>query len=108
VAATAEVEDSCARAYFGYWELKPEDVNGDSIVYVGRVTPAVHFTMGGVIINQLGEVMDEKEVAIEGAWAAGEVTGGIHGENRLGGSSLLECVVFGRIAGQGVVRHLEA
>jgi len=96
--------DKFGRQYFGHWELR--EVNGESVVYVGRVTPAVHFTMGGVVINACGQVLDEEGKAIEALWAAGEVTGGIHGENRLGGSSLLECVVFGRIAGANVVRYL--
>lgn len=54
--------------------------------------------MGGVLINERSEVLKTAGETIPGVWAAGEVTGGLHGENRLGGSSLLECVVFGRIA----------
>jgi len=68
------------------------------------VTPITHFTMGGVAFNTKAQVLasdyDEEEKPIPGLWAAGEITGGIHGDNRLGGSSLLECVVFGRIAGE--------
>ena len=81
-----------------------KEVTPDTIIYVGRVTPAVHFTMGGVLINENSEVLDAEGRPIKGLWAAGEVTGGIHGENRLGGSSLLECVVFGRIAGDQVAK----
>lgn len=107
LAAVGEEVDGFGRKYFGQWELKPKEVTGDSVVYVGRVTPAVHFTMGGVVINERSEVLDGDAEEIEGLWAAGEVAGGVHGGNRLGGSSLLECVVFGRIAGDEVARYLD-
>ncbi|KAL1998304.1 hypothetical protein VTN02DRAFT_6432 [Thermoascus thermophilus] len=55
--------------------------------------------MGGVAITERAEVLGDADVVIPGLWAAGEATGGVHGDNRLAGSSLLECVVFGRIAG---------
>jgi flavocytochrome c len=97
--------DSFGRTAFANWSLL-EPVT-DSVVYVGRVTPVVHFTMGGVVISERAEVLDAKEEPIEGVWAAGEVTGGVHGGNRLGGSSLLECVVYGRIAGDRVVEAYE-
>jgi succinate dehydrogenase/fumarate reductase flavoprotein subunit len=83
-----------------------KDPKPESIVYVGRVTPAVHFTMGGVVIDEHARVVDGNGEVIKGLWAAGEVTGGVHGENRLGGSSLLECVVFGRRAGDGASAFL--
>jgi FAD-dependent fumarate reductase len=107
LASAGEEEDKLGRTYFGHWELKPDEVSGGSVVYVGRVTPAVHFTMGGVVINEKSEVLDESGVKIEGVWAVGEVAGGVHGGNRLGGSSLLECCVFGRISGSEVVRYLD-
>ncbi|KAH7305659.1 FAD binding domain-containing protein [Rhexocercosporidium sp. MPI-PUGE-AT-0058] len=96
-AAAGRRGDSLGRQSFGHWSLS--DPTAESVVYAGRVTPAVHFTMGGVVINEMAEVLGPGDERIEGLWAAGEVTGGVHGENRLGGSSLLECVVFGRIAG---------
>lgn len=105
-AAAGHVTDFFRREYFGHWGL--HDVSEDSIVYVGTVTPAVHFTMGGVIISAQGEVLDADGKAIEGLWAAGEVTGGVHGENRLGGSSLLECVVFGRVVGDEAAEFVGA
>lgn len=104
-AVTEKKEDDLGRKAFGSWNLK--EVTAESAVYVGRVTPVVHFTMGGVIINDKSQVTDAKGRAIPGLFAAGEVTGGIHGENRLGGSSLLECVVFGRIAGDQVAELLQ-
>jgi FAD-dependent fumarate reductase len=96
-AVAGKREDVLGRKAFGHWILK--DVTAEAVVYVGRVTPVVHFTMGGVMINDKSEVLDAEGRAIPNLFAAGEVTGGIHGENRLGGSSLLECVVYGRIAG---------
>ena len=65
----------------------------------GRV-PTVHHTMGGVKINEYAQVIDENGSVIPHLYAAGEVTGGIHGANRLGGNALLDTVVFGRIAGE--------
>lgn len=103
-AAGGRKNDLFARHAFASWKL--DHVTKQSVVYVGRVTPAVHFTMGGVVINEKSEVLNADGKPINGLWAAGEVTGGIHGENRLGGSSLLECVVFGRIAGDSIVTSL--
>ncbi|TEY57668.1 hypothetical protein BOTCAL_0209g00070 [Botryotinia calthae] len=97
-------KDEFGRKSFGCWKLN--DVRPDSVIYVGNVTPAVHFTMGGVRIDDQARVLTAEGDVIRGIWAAGEVTGGIHGDNRLGGSSLLECVVFGRKAGDGVLNSL--
>lgn len=63
--------------------------------FVGVVEPVLHYTMGGLMVDPNGRVLDENEDAISNLFAAGEVMGGVHGENRLGGSSLLDCVVFG-------------
>lgn len=103
-AAASKKMDALGRRYFGHWELS--EATEDSIVYVGKITPAVHFTMGGVVINERAEILNQNGEPIKGLWAAGEVTGGVHGENRLGGSSLLECVVFGRIAGEQAAQQL--
>jgi succinate dehydrogenase/fumarate reductase flavoprotein subunit len=57
--------------------------------------------MGGIAIDSGAHVLRETDASvIDGLYAAGEVTGGVHGTNRLAGNSLLECVVFGRIAGE--------
>ena len=61
--------------------------------------------MGGLEISPSSEVIGSGK-AIPGLFAAGEVCGGIHGENRLGGSSLLDCVVFGRVAGASASKYL--
>ena len=68
--------------------------------YAIKITPAVHHTMGGIAINPKAEVLNEKGEAISGLFAAGEVTGGVHGANRLGGNAVADFTVFGRIAGQ--------
>ena len=68
--------------------------------YAIKITPAVHHTMGGIVINPKAEVLNEKGEAIPGLFAAGEVTGGVHGANRLGGNAVADFVVFGRISGQ--------
>ncbi len=67
--------------------------------YAGARVPTVHHTMGGVKINTEAQVIDSNGNIIPGLYAAGEVTGGIHGANRLGGNALTDTVVFGRIAG---------
>jgi len=72
------------------------------VFYVGEVTPVLHYCMGGVAIDTEGSVLDESGDVIPGLYAAGEVAGGVHGNNRLGGNSLLECAVFGTIVGQRI------
>ena len=64
-----------------------------------QVTAGVHHTMGGLKINANTEVLNEKGEVIPGLFAAGEVTGGVHGANRLGGNAVADFTVFGRIAG---------
>ncbi|KAF5048114.1 Urocanate reductase [anaerobic digester metagenome] len=68
--------------------------------YAGARVPTVHHTMGGITIDAQAHVLDQDGKAIPGLYAAGEVTGGIHGTNRLGGNALADINVFGRIAGQ--------
>lgn len=79
----------------------PLDTSGE--YYVGLVVPAIHYCMGGVAINKDAQVLNIRKEIIPRLYAAGEVTGGVHGDNRLGGNSLLECVVYGKIAGEQVV-----
>jgi cytochrome b involved in lipid metabolism len=73
--------------------------------WVAIVTPVLHYCMGGLEVNADSEVVGAKGV-IPGLYAAGEVAGGVHGENRLGGNSLLDCVVFGRVSGASATRYL--
>lgn len=71
-------------------------------IYAMRLWPKIHYTMGGLSINSKAQVLDFDGNVIKGLYAAGEVTGGIHGASRLGSCSITECIVFGRIAGQEV------
>lgn len=73
---------------------------GEGPLYVAEVSPAIHYTMGGLKFDTESRVLDAKNNPIPGIFAVGEVTGGLHGANRLAGNSLLECVVFGRKAGK--------
>jgi len=66
--------------------------------YVAIITPVIHYCMGGLEIDERSRVLDNKGKAVMGLYAAGEVAGGVHGSNRLGGNSLLDCVVFGRVS----------
>ena len=68
--------------------------------YAVKIAPGIHHTMGGIKINTSTQVIDTKGNVIPGLYAAGEVTGGVHGGNRLGGNAVADIVVFGRIAGQ--------
>ena len=72
------------------------------VFYAGTVTPVLHYCMGGITIDAEGNVLDEERNIIPGFHAAGEVSGGVHGNNRLGGNSLLECTVFGTIVGKKI------
>lgn len=74
--------------------------------YAALCAPAVHHTMGGVKINTSTEVLKEDGTAIPGLFAAGEVTGGVHGANRLGGNAVTDIVVFGRIAGTAAEKYV--
>lgn len=69
------------------------------------VTPGIHHTMGGLKINEKSEVLNQEGTHIQGLYAAGEVTGGVHGGNRIGGNAVLDIVVFGRIAGQNAAEY---
>ena len=76
--------------------------------YAIKVTAGVHHTMGGLKINPAAEVLTEDGSAIAGLFAAGEVTGGVHGANRLGGNAVADFVVFGRIAAQSAADYVAA
>lgn len=84
-------------ADFGRVDM-PQAVTGPKF-YAIEITPAIHYAMGGVAIDTKARVLNEKGEVIPGLYAAGEVTGGVHGKNRLGGNSISETISFGRIAG---------
>ena len=70
------------------------------------ITPSIHYTMGGLKMNNKGEILNPENKTIYGLYGAGEVTGGVHGGNRLGGNSLAECGVYGRISADSAVEYL--
>ena len=72
--------------------------------YAIEIAPGVHYTMGGLKINPETQVINKEGKPIPGFFAAGEVTGGVHGANRLGGNSISETITFGRIAGANAAK----
>ncbi|HEX2324416.1 MAG TPA: FAD-binding protein [Chloroflexota bacterium] len=79
------------RMYRQFMETQLLDISRQPM----EVAPTAHYSMGGVVVDP-----DTTATEVEGLYAAGEVTGGLHGANRLGGNSLAETVVFGRLAGE--------
>ncbi len=92
-----KIEDPFGRTLF-------QDKINTPPFYAGARMPTVHHTMGGIEINTKAQVLDKKGNIITGLYAAGEVTGGIHGSNRLGGNALTDTVVFGKIAGESAAK----
>ena len=82
----------------------PKELTGTKY-YAIEVSPAVHHTMGGVRINTNAEVLGKNGKAIKGLYAAGEITGGIHGANRIGGNAVADITVFGKIAGENAATY---
>eukprot|EP00746_Dinoflagellata_sp_MGD_P157015 gnl/MRDRNA2_/MRDRNA2_86070_c0_seq6.p1 gnl/MRDRNA2_/MRDRNA2_86070_c0~~gnl/MRDRNA2_/MRDRNA2_86070_c0_seq6.p1 ORF type:complete len:692 (+),score=189.18 gnl/MRDRNA2_/MRDRNA2_86070_c0_seq6:73-2148(+) len=74
--------------------------------YVAIITPVIHYCMGGLEIDVNSSVLGANGKAIPGLYCAGEIAGGVHGNNRLGGNSLLDCVVFGRVAGKHCAQYM--
>ncbi|CAD7926402.1 unnamed protein product [Amoebophrya sp. A25] len=74
--------------------------------YVAIITPIIHYCMGGLEITTEAEVVGAGGKPIPGLFCAGEVMGGVHGNNRLGGNSLLDCVVYGRVAGKACATYM--
>lgn len=87
-----------------YFNAMPYEISDKFMV--SQITPVVHYCMGGVAANELAQVVTPKGAVIPGLYVAGEAQGGVHGTNRLGGSSLLDCVVYGRIAGRSSTKFL--
>lgn len=88
-------KDAYGKIFFnnGPWRM-------DDTFYVSQITPVVHYTMGGLQVDDHARVINTSGTPMEGLWSGGEAAGGVHGINRLGGSSLLDCVVYGRFAGR--------
>ena len=104
----ADGENAGKTDKFGRSEFTLKDGVSDGInegpFYAYVRVPSIHHTMGGININVNTEVLDTNNVVIPGLFACGEVTGGIHGSNRLGGNALLDVLVFGRIAGENAAK----
>merc|ERR1711943_141114 len=73
--------------------------------YVAIITPVIHYCMGGLETTVKGECVRNGK-ALPGLYVAGEAAGGVHGNNRLGGNSLLDCVVFGRVAAEDCAKYM--
>ncbi|KAF9924615.1 hypothetical protein FBU30_005438 [Linnemannia zychae] len=95
--AAGRVKDPWGKKYFHNVPIKM-----DQDFHVAQMAPVLHYTMGGVDITDDANIKDTSDTKIPGLFGAGEMCGGVHGANRLGGSSLLGCVVFGRTAGDSV------
>ncbi|KIM97985.1 hypothetical protein OIDMADRAFT_168371 [Oidiodendron maius Zn] len=87
-----------------FFHNTPLDINDD--FHVAVMEPVLHFTMGGIEINDKAQILNQEGKPFEGLFACGELAGGVHGANRLGGSSLLGCVVYGRVAGDTASNYL--
>ena len=92
-AADADVADEFGRVTYA----TSIDMDGEFVAFLR--SPAVHHTMGGIEIDTDARVLDTNGNIIDGLYAAGEVTGNLHGGNRLGGNAISDFLVFGRIAG---------
>ncbi|KAH8827964.1 fumarate reductase [Flagelloscypha sp. PMI_526] len=95
-----DIKDPFGKKFFqGEWSY-------DDFFHVAHMTPVLHYTMGGLEIDAESRVLGTSGKPIPGLFASGEVAGGVHGANRLGGSSLLGCVVFGRVSGDSAAAYL--
>ncbi|KAG0221226.1 FAD binding domain-containing protein [Mortierella sp. GBAus27b] len=101
--AAGKVKDPWGKRFFHNFPITM-----DQDFHVALMSPVLHYTMGGVDINDKASIKDESDKPIPGLFGAGEMCGGVHGANRLGGSSLLGCVVFGRTAGDTVSEYLNS
>jgi flavocytochrome c len=99
--ADGKKKDTWAKKFF---HNLPFDIN--DTFHVALMEPVLHFTMGGIEINDQAQVVNSAGGAFEGLFVCGELAGGVHGANRLGGSSLLGCVVYGRVAGESAAKYL--
>jgi flavocytochrome c len=87
-----------------FYHNGPMEVNDE--YHVAIVTPVIHYCMGGIQMNDGAECLNKDGQVIPGLFVAGEAMGGVHGTNRLGGNSLLDCVVFGRVSGRSAARYV--
>jgi len=100
-----EIADGKKKDPYGkkFFHNGPVDIDDD--FHVAVMEPVLHFTMGGIEINDKAQILNSEGKPFEGLYACGELAGGVHGANRLGGSSLLGCVVYGRVAGDSASHY---
>ena len=101
-----DIADGKKKDPFGkkYFHNGPFSV--DDTFHVALMEPVLHFTMGGIEINDKAQCLNQKGEPFDGMFVCGELAGGVHGANRLGGSSLLGCVVYGRVAGESAAKYM--
>lgn len=99
--ADGSAKDPFKKKYFHNFPF-----NVDDTFHVALMEPVLHFTMGGIEINDKAQVLNGDKGIFDGLFVCGELAGGVHGANRLGGSSLLGCVVYGRVAGDSASKYL--
>lgn len=99
--AKGEKKDTWGKKYYHNMPLEINDT-----FHVAVMEPVLHFTMGGMEINDKAQVLNQEKKPFDALFACGELAGGVHGANRLGGSSLLGCVVYGRVAGASASKYL--
>lgn len=85
-------------------DLAAFEADPDLYLFISPRKSSLHHTMGGVVIDAEARVLKEDGTVIEGLWAAGEVTGGIHAGNRLGGNAIADIFTFGQIAGRNAAK----
>lgn len=90
------------------WEEAHRLVGVDAVTQPMPVRPTIHYCMGGIPVNTDGQVRRNADELVEGFFAAGETACvSVHGANRLGSNSLLECVVYGRRTGASIARYVQ-
>ncbi|KAK3713219.1 Osmotic growth protein [Vermiconidia calcicola] len=99
--AKGEEKDPFNKKYFHNFPIELDDD-----FHVALMEPVLHFTMGGIEIDDKAQCLNPEHKPFDGLFVCGELAGGVHGANRLGGSSLLGCVVYGRVAGESASKYL--
>lgn len=99
--ADGKKKDPWEKKYFHNFPFTVDDT-----FHVAVMEPVLHFTMGGIEINDQAQCLNSDGKPFDGLFVCGELAGGVHGANRLGGSSLLGCVVYGRVAGDSASKYL--
>ena len=102
--ANQKDEDFGKEVLAGAIDIEAIDADPNTGICISPRKSSLHHTMGGLCINTETEVLRADGTKIEGLWAAGEVTGGVHAGNRLGGNAIADIFTFGRIAGANAAK----